>query len=75
MVLRYNLAVDKGALVTQVATGSPADKAGIKSGDVITNFEGKEITSSDELIQAIHSSEIGQRVEITFWRGNTQNTI
>ncbi len=37
-VLRYNLAVDKGALVTQVAAGSPADKAGIKTGDVITEL-------------------------------------
>ena len=73
-VLRYDLAVDKGALITEVAAGSPAAEAGIQTGDVITGFEGKEITSADDLIQAIHSSEIGQRVEITFWRGNSQNT-
>jgi serine protease Do len=73
-VLRYNLAVDKGALVTEMAAGSPADEAGIKPGDVITNFAGEEIATADDLIQAIHSSEIGQEVEITFWRGNTQNT-
>ena len=73
-VLRYNLAVDKGALITQMAAGSPADEAGIEPGDVITEFAGKEITSADDLIEAIHSSEIGQRVEITFWRGDAQNT-
>mgnify|MGYP002153794028 CR=1 FL=1 len=73
-VWRYNLAVDKGALVTEVAAGSPADEAGIESGDVITEFAGEEISSVDDLIQAIHSSEIGQRVEITYWRGTSQNT-
>jgi serine protease Do len=73
-VLRYNLEVDKGALVTEVAAGSPADEAGIKPGDVVTNFEGTEITSADDLIQGIHSSQIGQRVKITFWRGNNKNT-
>jgi serine protease Do len=73
-VLRYNLAVDEGALITEVAANSPAAEAGIEAGDVITGFEGEEITSADDLIQAIHSSGIGQSVEITFWRGNSQNT-
>ena len=74
VVLRYQLAVDKGAFVTEMAPGSPADKAGIEPGDVITNFAGKEITTAEELIQAIHSSQIGQRVKIIFWRGNIKNT-
>jgi serine protease Do len=73
-VLRYDLAVDKGALITEVAAPSPANEARIEPGDVITNFAGEEITSAEDLIQAIHSSQIGQRVEITFWRGDTQNT-
>ena len=73
-VLRYDLAVDEGALITQVVVPSPAAEAGIEAGDVITFFEGKWIASADDLIQAIHSSEIGQEVEITFWRGESQNT-
>jgi serine protease Do len=73
-ILRYDLAVDKGALITEMAAPSPAAEAGIKPGDVITEFAGEEITSADDLIQAIHSSEIGQKVEIIFWRGNAQNT-
>ena len=36
VIFRYRLAVNKGVLVTEVASGSPADKAGIKPGDVIT---------------------------------------
>jgi serine protease Do len=73
-VMRYGLAVEEGALVTEVVADSPAAETGIQAGDVITRFDSEEITSADDLIQAIHSSEIGQRVEIIFWRGNTQNT-
>ena len=73
-VLRYGLAVDKGALITEMAVGSPVDEAGIEPGDVITEFAGEEITTADELIQAIHSSQIGQEVEIVFWRGDVKNT-
>jgi serine protease Do len=74
VVFRYQLAVDKGAFVTTVTSGSPADKAGIEPGDIITEFEGKEIITAEELNQAIHSSQIGQKVKIIFWRGNAQNT-
>lgn len=69
---RYNLAVNEGALVTQVDPGSPATKAGLEGGNVITGFDSQKITSADGLIQAIHSAEIGQRVKLTFWRGETQ---
>ena len=74
VVFRYDLAVDKGAFITEIAPGSPADKAGIEPGDVIVGVDGQEITTAQELIQAIHSSQIGQRVKITFWRGNIKNT-
>jgi serine protease Do len=74
LALRYGLAVDKGALVTEIAQNSPVDKAGIKPGDVIVTFGDKEITSQEDLIQAIHSSQIGTGIEITFWRGDSKNT-
>ena len=74
-VLVNKLAVEKGSLVTYVKPGSPADKeAGLEAGDVIVSFNGKEITNTDELLQTLRSSKIGQKVEIIFWRGKTQNT-
>ena len=73
-VLRYNLAVEEGALITETAADSPAAEAGIEAGDVITSFDGEAITTADGLIQAIHSKEIGQEVEIVFWRGDSQHT-
>jgi len=70
----YRLAVNQGALITEISTGSPADKAGLKVNDIITGFDDKEIASLDDLIQAIRASQIGQRVEITYWRGKTKYT-
>ena len=74
LALRYNLAVDKGAIFTHVAPDSPADNAGLEADDIVISLNGKEITSAEDLIQAIHSSQIGQEVEIIFWRGDTKNT-
>ena len=73
LALRYNLAVDKGAFIVTAASGSPADKAGLKVGDVIVKFGDQEINDVDELIRAIHLAQIGQRIEITFWRGTNKN--
>lgn len=70
----YGLAVNQGSLITEMVTSSPADKAGLQAGDVITGFGEKEITNTDDLIQAIRASQIGQQVEITYWRGETKHT-
>jgi serine protease Do len=72
-VTSYDLAVDEGVLITQVGPDSPADKAGLAPGDVITSFGGQKITTAEDMIQAIHAAEIGKPVDITFWRGNTEN--
>lgn len=72
-VTRYELAVNEGVLITQVGPGSPADKAGLAPGDVITSFAGQKITTAEDMIRAINAAEIGKSVEIIFWRGNTEN--
>jgi len=74
LVWRYNLAVNEGVFVVEVISGYPADEAGLKPEDVIVGFNGKEITNVEDFKLAITSSQIGQRVEITYWRGNTKKT-
>lgn len=73
LVWWYKLAVDKGAFITYVAPDSPAAEAGVKPQDVIVVLGDKEISTAKELIQAIHSAQIGERVKIVFWRGNAEN--
>jgi len=68
------LSVNKGAVVAYVKPGSPAAEAGLQQLDVITRFNDKEITSAEEVINAIHDSKIGGEVKITFVRGNETKT-
>ncbi len=71
---RFELAVNQGSLVTEVAPNSPADKAGFEPGDVIVGFEDREIANTGDLIQAIRGTQIGQMVKITYWRDETKST-
>jgi len=69
-----NTRVEKGALVTNVSRGSPANQIGITSGDIITRFNDKTVTSAEDLIGLSKLSLSGQRVKITFWQGKIQKT-
>jgi len=69
-----DLSVDRGALIEEVVAGSPADKAGLRVGDVIIRFRGQEISNVADLVRAIRSSEIGEEVEIVFVRGEDTKT-
>ncbi len=63
-----------GALVLEVSKGSPAEKAGIAAGDVITNFDGKEITEMRFLPRIVAETKSGKTVEITFWHNGSAKT-
>ena len=74
LVWRYDLAINEGVFVAEVVPGYPADKAGLKPEDVIVSFNGKEITNYDDFSLAINACEVGQKVEIIYWRGNAKKT-
>jgi serine protease Do len=61
--------------VTRVAAGSPAEKVGIVSGDVITNLNGKAVSDVNELNKILHSFQIGQIVTVTYYHGIAPNTV
>ncbi len=65
---RFNLGASRGALISTMAADSPADKAGLKQGDVIIDFNGTRIDDSDSLVRAIQAKNPGDRVEITYIR-------
>ncbi|MES3041291.1 MAG: DegQ family serine endoprotease [Pseudomonadota bacterium] len=56
----YGLERPAGALIANVEAGSPADKAGLKSGDVVIQFNGLPITMAAELPQAIGRAKVGE---------------
>ena len=64
-----NIDPPRGAMVTEVAQGSPADQAGLKSGDVITAIDGVEVDEPQGLNYRIATKPIGSTAELTFIRG------
>jgi serine protease Do len=58
----------KGALVAEVVKGSPAEKAGIEQGDVIMEFNGKEIGDSTELPRIVAATPMGKEVTVKVTR-------
>ena len=58
----------QGALVASVGENSPADKAGIKAGDIILNFDGKKIDTMRTLPKVVASTKVGKSVELKIWR-------
>jgi len=64
-----------GAEVAQVRSGTPADDAGLRAGDVITAIAGKKISSASELRAAINAHRPGDRVSITYTRGGDSHEV
>ncbi|WP_406041282.1 trypsin-like peptidase domain-containing protein [Micromonospora sp. NBC_00898] len=69
-----NAAEDGGALVAAVSPGSAAEKAGLQRGDVITKFGDKVINDSNDLVGAVQSGKVGDRVEVQFKRNGSAQT-
>ncbi|MBU2538735.1 MAG: DegQ family serine endoprotease [Proteobacteria bacterium] len=68
LATQFKLERPIGALVGEVTPGSPADKAGIKPGDVIVEFNGKEITQMSMLPNLVAETPVGSKAEVTLSR-------
>ena len=62
----------RGALVASVAENSPSDKAGIKAGDIILEFNGVLINEMKELPKIVAQTEVGKTVDVKVWRNNKE---
>ena len=64
----FGLPSATGALVANVLDGSPANKAGLKPGDVITEFNGRKVARAEELSRVVAETPSGQNVPVTVMR-------
>ena len=62
----------RGALVASVAENSPSDKAGIKAGDIILEFDGVLINEMKELPKIVAQTKVGKNVEVKVWRNGKE---
>ena len=63
-----NLDEPRGALVASVAKNSPSEKAGVKAGDIILEFNGEKIKEMKELPIIVARTEVGKKVRVKIWR-------
>jgi len=67
--------IKEGAVIAQVVTGSAADKAGLKVGDVIVDLNGQPITNSSDLRNKIGMMRVGQEISLTIMRNGKQRKV
>ena len=72
--LNWDIQVDEGILILEVVAGNPADDAGLQPGDVVVKLGGVRVTDNGEFQDVLHNSEIGQPLEVTYFRGSTEHT-
>jgi serine protease Do len=72
-----SLGLDKprGALVASVADNGPAQAAGIEPGDVVLNFDGKEVSDMRALPRLVAETKVGKKVTVTVWRKRQQKDL
>jgi len=71
----FGLAKAEGVLVVDVTAGGPADKAGIRQGDVIIRFNGREITRVHDLSMAVADAPVGTTATMTVLRGGKRVAV
>ena len=68
--------VPEGAYVVEVVTGTPAEQAGLKEGDIITKIDGNRIAGEDgEVAKIISTKKVGDIISVTFWRDGEEKTV
>jgi membrane-associated protease RseP (regulator of RpoE activity) len=65
----------KGVEITQVADDSPAAKAGLQEGDVITAVDGKDVTSGEAVRAAVQAKQSGDQISVTYTRNGQSSTV
>lgn len=71
----FKLSEASGALVAQVVEGSPADKAGLKVGDIITTFNNQEIVEMSDLPKLVAETTVGNKVNMNIIRDGKKRTL
>ncbi|MCX4186439.1 DegQ family serine endoprotease [Methylophaga sp. OBS4] len=71
----FGLNKPKGALISRVVGDSPAAKAGFQAGDVILNFDGREVETSSDLPPIVGRTLVGKEVDVKVMRNNKRKTI
>jgi len=62
LMKNFNVTEKEGALISQIYEGSPAEKAGLKTGDIIVQIDGKKIKDSQDVVREVLKRQVGQKI-------------
>jgi S1-C subfamily serine protease len=69
-ITRLGLASAPGVEIAEVISNSPAEKAGLMSGDILSEFDNEAVLDATQLSRMVSTTRPGERVKISFWRGS-----
>ena len=72
-IVLHELGADYGLVLQSVEPGGPADRVGIKAGDVITAINGKPVKSGSDLVNPVSDTPIGEKVQVSYLRDHEQH--
>lgn len=72
---QYGWAVNEGAYVSGVTSGGPAEKAGIKVGDIIVKIEGEKVSTTSDVLLSVRKHNPGDQISITVNRSGEEITV
>lgn len=70
-----NLSVNKGALISEVQSGGPVEKAGLAKGDVIVRIDDREINTMEDITDVLIDHKPGDKVKVTYIRGSETKEV
>ena len=73
-ILKVPTSLNEGVVLAQVNSATPAEKAGLKQYDVITEIDGKKVNDGTELRAALYKKHVGDSIKVTYYRGNDKKT-
>ena len=71
----FGLTVPKGALIAEVQKGGPADKAGLKKGDVVVSYQNQPVSDASAFRNDVANSTIGRKVQLGIWRNDKKQEV
>jgi serine protease Do len=71
----FNLTTSKGAAVTQVMVNSPAQRAGLQVGDIITSVNGTDIKNANDVVNAVAFTRVDSKIQLSILRQNKAITL
>lgn len=73
-ILKVPTSLNEGVVLAQVNSATPAEKAGLKQYDVITEIDGKKVNDGTALRAALYKKQVGDSIKVTYYRGNDKKT-